>query len=377
MPFIYADNNATTAMLPEVYEAMREPALTAYGNPSSVHDAGTKAAYLLENARIETADVLGCSADEIVFTSGGTESNNIALRSHIENLLPERRHVVVAAIEHPAVLDPLLEAEKSEQITLTVVAPDDQGTCSVMAFRSALEKNTGLIACMFANNETGAIQPIAEIAKMAADVGAFFHCDTVQAAGKVPLNLHELDVSTASFSAHKFHGPNGVGALFVNKGVNMKPQMLGGGQERGVRPGTLNVMGNVGLAAALKACDERAIPSVQEISRLRDALAQGLRDAYPEAVVHCLKARRLPNTLSIAFPGKSASELVRQFSDHGVACSAGSACSANNVVKVSHVLSAMGISEELALGTLRFSVSMTTTEQDVEAIVSAAGKIFA
>lgn len=374
---VYFDNNATTRCWDSVWDAMREAACEAFGNPSSVHDEGARACYLLESARVELAMAIGADPDEVIFTSGGTESNNIALNGLIKLAAPERNHVVCSAIEHPAVLGTLKAYAEAGRIELSLVNPDSQGVIQPSAVADAITDRTCIVACMLANNETGVIQPVAELAKLAHERGAHFHCDIVQAVGKVPVNLHALGVDTAAISSHKFHGPKGIGALYQKRGLKLPQLQFGGGHEQGVRPGTVNVMGVVGMGRAATLCAKEMQEKAARMAALRDKLQAGLCALNPDAAVHGAGVERLPNTLSISFPGRPAMGMVRLFSNHGVSCSAGSACSSTSKSKFSHVLMAMGLSEDAAGSALRFSLDLEVTEADIDHVLAAADKVLA
>ncbi len=365
---IYLDHNATTPVDPVVLEAMRPYFSEAFGNPSSVHGPGQQARAALDEARRTLAGVLGCSSSELIFTSGGTEADNTALLG-LGRALGSGGHVVISAIEHHAVLD---SAEVLEEMGMRVdrVMPGPDGIIDPAALEEAMEKDTVLVALMLANNETGALQPVAEAARIAHGRGALIHCDAVQALGKVPVDLVELDVDTAALTGHKIYGPKGIGALYIREGTPFAPLIHGGGQEYGRRGGTVNVPLAVGLAEAARLAAERLEEEADLLrgwtGRFLDALTSGLgEDAF---VLHGPPepAQRLPNTLNLGFRGVRSDELVQALDLAGLSVSAGSACQAG-AVEPTHVLEAMSVSEETARGAIRFSFGRSNDDEQVEA----------
>ncbi len=361
-PFVYLDHNATTPLDPRVAEAMRPCLDGLYGNPSSHHRAGREARARLEAARAEIAACLGAAPDELVLGSGGSEANNLALRGAVE--ARGGGHVVTTAIEHPAVLEVLRALERAGRITLSLVAPEPDGRVRAQAVLAACRPDTILVSVMLANNETGALQPVAEIAAGLAGRGVLVHTDAAQAVGKIPVDVGALGVDLLSLAGHKLYAPKGVGALYVRRGVALAPQILGASHESGRRAGTESVLGAVGLGAACRLVREGLARDLAHTQRLRDRLQALLQDAFPDAVVHGPREARLPNTLSIALPGLTADPLLRRLSDE-VAASAGAACHAEEV-SVSHVLAAMGVGPELALATLRLSVGRASRDEEIE-----------
>jgi cysteine desulfurase len=365
MDFIYLDNNATTPLLPAVAEAMRPYLTEVYGNPASSHAAGRRARRALEDARERTAALLGAHPDEVVFTSGATEANNLALFGLCGD--PPGR-LLAGPIEHPSVLEPLRHLAECG-FTLDLLPVAGRGVVPVDALPDALRPDTRLAAVMLANHETGAIQPVRELAAcLPGEV--LFHCDAVQAAGKMPVDFHALGVASLSISAHKFHGPKGVGALLVRRGVRLRPRAWGGHQQQGRRPGTEPVALAVGLACALEI-------AVQEMDRRR-VIVCGLRARFLDhlrthaaPVVLNSPEDGLPHTLNVSFPPLKADLLLMSFDLAGVACSTGSACSSGSLLP-SPVLQAMGVPDEVLRSAMRFSLSPLLTEAEVEA---AAGRI--
>ncbi len=363
MDTIYLDNNATTRVLPEVVDAMMPYFTEWYGNPSSIHHQGARPAAALREARQRVARLLGCDAGEVVLTSCGTESDNLAIRGVLEG--SDRRHAVATAVEHPAVLAPLrrLEALGGE---LTVVGVDSRGIVDLDALRRAIRDDTALVAAMWANNETGVLLPVADIVAIAHERGAAVLVDAVQAVGKVPVDLREVPADFVAISAHKFHGPRGVGALVIRRGTACNPFLLGGSQERGRRAGTENVPGAVGMAVACDAAAAHLRDGAARMEALRDRFERELIERVPDVRVHGADAPRLPNTSSVCFRGVDGRAMLVLLDEVGICASAGSACK-SGAGKPSAVLTAMGVSPEDAAATLRFSLSTMTTEAEIDA----------
>ena len=360
---IYLDNNATTRVDPSVLDALSGSLRDVYGNASSIHKEGQTARRRLEEARESVAALIGATAREVVFTSGGTESNNAA----IFGVAAARgfHHIVTTAIEHPSVIEPLQELERRGH-QLTVVPPSPDGTVDARAVISAIREDTSLVAMMLVNNETGVIQPVAEVASVCRERGIHIHCDAVQAAGRLDLDVNALGVDTLALSAHKIHAPKGVGALFVRKGLALDRLMFGGAQERRRRAGTENVPLAVafGVAAEL-ARDATARAAVRA---RRDRLESEL--ANEQIKVNGAAAGRVANTASITFHNTDGEGLVIALDLEGVAVSTGAACSSGRV-EPSHVLLAMGLTPDEARSTVRFSLSRMTTDEDVSGAVEA------
>jgi len=360
---IYLDHNAITPMRPESVAAV-ERALPVFGNPSSVHAAGRAARDLLDGARAEVAGALGARPAEIVFTSGATEAAALAIRGALCAAPAGRRRLLVTAVEHPCVLS-LARALAGEGVPLTVLPVDHSGLVDVETFRAALGPDVALCCTMLANNETGVVLPVNELALCARQAGALLFCDAVQAAGKLPLDLRELGADLVAITGQKFGGPRGAGALWVAPGLRLAP-LLGGEQERGRRGGTENLPGLCGLAAGLAAA-VRDRPALSERLRaLRDRLERGLCQAVPETRVNGALAPRLPNTSSITFLGADAEALLMAMDLEGVCASAGAACHSGSTTP-SGVLLALGLPEEEARSTIRFSLGFTTTPGEIEA----------
>ena len=342
---IYLDNNATAPVDPRVRETMLSLLGDQFGNPSSPHAAGRAARAAVEKARVQVAAWLGVREDAIVFTSGGTESINTALRGALA-AQPGKRHIVTSAIEHSATKN-LCQQLAREGCEVTWLPVDSGGGLDLGAYLEALRPDTAVVSMVWANNETGVIFPIEAMARAADERGIVFHADAVQAAGKVPLDLGRVPVHLLSVSAHKFHGPKGVGALFVRPGMGLPPLLFGGGQEGGRRAGTENVAGIVGIGAAAELAAAARPVEMPRVAALRDGFEAAVRARFPQARFHGDPAQRLPNTTNFALPGFDAQALLMALDRLGVACSIGSACS-SGVPDASHVLRAMGVSDDEA-----------------------------
>ena len=359
------DANATTPVLPEVLEAMRPYWAAEFGNASSIHQPGQRARAAVDGAREQVAKLLNCRAAEIVFTSGGTESDNMALFG----VLATGDHLITTAIEHHAVLH-AAEALAERGIEVTFLPCTSDGLIEVAALEEALRPNTKLVSVMLANNETGVIQPVRELAERAHAAGALLHTDAVQAAGKLALDVKALGCDLLSISGHKMYAPQGTGALFVRKSVRLKPMFFGGLHERGRRPGTENVAGIVGLGRAAEIAREWLKgEGVVALTALRDRLEQGILDAVSDAGVNGGGAARVANTSNLWFDEVEAEALVIALDLKGLAISGGSACQ-SGATEPSHVLRAMGLSEARARGSVRFSLSRMNTADEVDAAVA-------
>jgi cysteine desulfurase len=364
MKRIYFDHNATTPIAPEVLATMLPYLTEEYGNASSIHGYGQNARGAVEEARSSVADLLGARAADIMFTSGGTESNNHAILGAVAAAPGRAKHVITSAIEHVAVLDPC-KALANSGIDLTVLPVDREGLVNPEDVRNAIRPETVLITLMLANNEIGTIEPIEEIGKIAAEKGILFHTDAIQAAGKIPIHVEKLGVDLLSISAHKFCGPKGVGALYIRKGTQLGPLMYGGHSERDRRPGTEDVAAIAGMG---KAADLARIGLRAESERmrgLRDRLEQGLLDRVAQSWVNGVRAPRVPNTANLTFPFIEGEAMVIALDLKGIACSTGAACS-SGALEPSHVLMALGLAPEDARATLRLSLGHLTTEDEVD-----------
>jgi cysteine desulfurase len=359
---IYLDNNATTPVAPEVADAIEPFLRTHFGNPSSSHVYGRQAHQAVERAREHVATLIGASATEIVFTGCATEANNLAVFGVAKALRTKRKHVVTCAIEHPAVLHPCLRLQ-DEGWDVTILPVDGDARVHLGALASALRDDTALVSIMHANNEVGTVQDVAGIANIAHARGAIVHTDAAQSVGKLPVDVAALGVDLLTIAGHKFYATKGVGALYVRRGTPITPLIVGAEHERGLRPGTENVPAIVGLGEAARLARER-LPAIQtQLTRMRDLLHRLLADGVRGLMLNGHADHRLPNTLNVSFPGVSGRELVRAV-ENDVAASVGSACHSDTGT-VSGVLAAMGIGIERAVGAVRLSVGIFTTEEDV------------
>ena len=365
MSFIYLDYNATTPIDPRVAEAMAPFLTGGFGNPSSVHVEGRRAKAAFEEGREGVARCLGCRSSEVVFTSGGSESNNLAIRGLVE--ARGGGHVITSAVEHPAVLEVVLGLEIEGRIELTVVGVDNFGRVDPEAVSAALRDDTVLVSLMLANNEVGTLQPVRDVAVLCRERGVAIHTDAAQAVGKVPVDVTELGVDLLSVAGHKLYAAKGVGALYVREGVEILPQIRGAGHERGRRAGTENVLLAVGLGLACKLARDDVTEEQVRLADLRERLTTGLRAGCGDLVEHGHPDERLPNTLSVALLGRNANRLVGDLAED-LAVSAGSACH-SGATMISYVLQAMGIEPELARATVRLSVGRFTTEEEIDRAV--------
>lgn len=357
---IYLDHNATTPLLPEVVETMLPYLRDHFGNPSSGHAFGKPARLAVERARRQVAALLGCDEDEVVFTSGGTESNNLAIRG-IAEAFANRRHLVLSAVEHPAAANPCAWLE-GHGWKLTRLGVDGEGRVGVREARETVGAETGLVTVMHSNNETGVLQPIREIAGIAHESGALMHTDAAQSMGKVAVDVRDLGVDLLSLAGHKLYAPKGIGALYVRRGTPIQPFMLGAGQERGLRPGTENVAFIAGLGTACEAAMKDLEAAASRSRGLRDELWNGLASAIPGLSLNGHPKERLPNTLNVRFPRVPGTDVLRGAPE--IAASTGSACHAG-CETASAVITAMGVTPGEALGSVRLSLGRGTTQVDV------------
>ncbi len=364
MKRIYFDHNATTPLAPEVLAAMLPYLTDEFGNASSIHAYGQNARGAVEQARSSVAAFVGARAAEIMFTSGGTESNNHAILGAVAAAPGKTRHVITSTIEHVAVLDPCKALMKSG-VEVTILPVDREGLVNPEDVLRAIRPETVLITLMLANNETGTIEPIEEIGKIAAGKGIVFHTDAVQAAGKIPIDVDKLGVDLLSISAHKFCGPKGVGALYIRKGTQLGPLMYGGHSERDRRPGTEDVAAIAGMGKAAELAHIGMPAESERLGRLRDRLERGLLDRVPHSWVNCVRAPRVPNTANLTFPFIEGEAMVIALDLKGIACSTGAACS-SGAVEPSHVLMALGLAPGDARATLRLSLGRQTNEEEID-----------
>jgi cysteine desulfurase len=360
---IYLDYNATTPVAPEVLAAMLPYFSEEYGNASSIHSFGQRARGAVEKARESVAALLGARPAQIMFSSGGTESNNHAIFGVVGAAQGGNKHVITSAVEHSAVLDPCRALEQ-RGVAVTVLPVDRDGIVSPEDVRRAIRPETVLITIMLANNELGTIEPIEEIAKIASKNGVTLHTDAVQAAGKIPIDIAKLGVHLLSISAHKLYGPKGVGALYVKKGTHLEPLLYGGHSERDRRPGTEDVTSIAGLGKAADLAVAHMKEEGRRIAGLRDRLENGLLERIPHASVNGSRAHRTPNTTNLTFPFIEGEAMVIALDLKGIACSTGAACS-SGAVEPSHVLTAIGLAPEDARATLRLSLGHQTTDEEI------------
>ncbi len=373
MMYIYADNAATTKISPAAMAAMTKCMEEAYGNPSSLHSVGQKAAEVLQKAREDIAEILGADFREIYFTSGGTEADNQAIYSAaVFGAKKGRKHIISSAIEHHAVLHMLNRLEK-EGFEITLLDVGEKGIVDPEDVRKAIREDTVLVTIMYANNEIGTLQPIREIAEICREKKVIFHTDAVQAAGHVPINVAEEKIDMLSLSAHKFHGPRGIGVLYVRKGVPLFNLIEGGAQERGRRPGTENLPAIVGMAAALKEAVSDMEAAGEKTAALRDILIEGL-SKIPHARLNGDTRKRLPGNVNFCFEGIEGESLLLLLDNKGIAASSGSACTSGSL-DPSHVLLALGLPHEVAHGSLRLSISEENTEEEMRYIVDAVREV--
>lgn len=368
MQFIYADNAATTKMSDVAVKAMLPYLQETYANASSVHILGQRSAAALFSARQQLAQLLHCAPKELFFTSGGSEADNQALLSAATiGRQQGKRHTISTAMEHHAILH-TLEALEEQGFTVTLLRPQKDGIVTAAQVAAALTDETCLVSVMYANNETGAIQPIREIGALCRQRGVLFHTDAVQAAGHVDIDVQRDNIDMLSLSAHKFHGPKGVGLLFAKSSIQLTSLIRGGGQERGKRAGTENLPGIVGLAAAFKDAQEQLAAHTAYITNLRDALRAGL-EQIPGASFNGSREHCLPGTVNYSFQGVNGEALLSLLANAGICCSSGSACSAGSL-EPSHVLLALGLSSEMAQSALRFSLCTYNTMDEVQTIIN-------
>lgn len=363
MKTIYLDNNATTAIAPEVREAMLPYLGDLYGNPSSMHTFGGQISEAVENAREQLASLLGADPDEIIFTSCGSESDNTAVWSALQTQ-PEKRRLVTTRVEHPAILNVMQHWER-QGYHVTYLGVDNKGRLNLDEYAQTLTQDTALVSIMFANNETGNIHPIQRMAEMAKEKGVLFHTDAVQAVGKASIDLKKMPVDMLSLSGHKLHTPKGIGAMYVRRGVRFRPLIRGGHQERGRRAGTENVPYIVGLGVAAQLAAAHFEEELFNVAKLRNALEQGIVKNIPDSIINGDVDNRLPNTTNISFKNVEGEAILLMLDRLGICASSGSACSSGSL-EPSHVLRAMGVPFNYAHGSIRLSLSRYTTQEEVD-----------
>ena len=366
MNTIYLDNNATTRVAPEVLEDMLPYLADLYGNPSSMHTFGGQLYRKIEDARGKVAALINAEADEIIFTSCGTESDNTAIMSAMESQ-PRKRHIVTSRVEHPAVLNFCQHlGRKGHRVTFLPV--DRQGQMDMDSVLRILDEDVAVVSIMYANNETGVIFPIERLCEILKERGILFHTDAVQAAGKIPLDVKKVPVDMLTISGHKLHAAKGVGVLFIRKGTRFHPYVIGGHQERGRRAGTENVASIIGLGRAAELAHRQMHEEFSYLSGLRDRLENGLLNFCPDTRVNGDRHSRLPNTLNISFEYVEGEAILLRLNEYGICASSGSACTSGSL-EPSHVLRAMGVPYTAVHGSIRFSLSRYTTEEDIDFVL--------
>lgn len=370
---IYLDNAASTAVHNEVLQEMLPYFTENYGNPSSIHRFGRIATKAIDTARKRIADLIGATQNEILLTSGGTESNNTALFGIMNQ--NKKKQLITSSVEHDAILEPCKRLAK-EGHSVVYLPVDGSGTVDIGMLKNAISKDTILVSIMYGNNEVGTIQPINEITKICRQNNVLFHTDAVQAVGKIPINVKELSVDLLSISSHKIHGPKGIGALYIKSGIKIDPFVLGGGQENGLRSGTENVASIVGFGKACLLAQENLSKNIAYLSDLRDYLIDRVTKEISHVTVNGHKENRLPNNAHFTFLGVNGEDLIIKLDENGIAASTGSACSVKTQ-KASHVLLAMGFSHEQITGSLRLTVGLDNTKQEIDKTVEVLKKIIA
>jgi len=364
---IYMDNAATTSVRPEVLEAMMPYFTQYFGNASSIHTFGRAARRALENARKQVAAALGCEPREVYFTAGGSESDNWAIRCAVEAKKSKGKHIITSAIEHHAVLHTCEYMEK-QGYEVTYLPVDEFGRVSVESVKNAIRPDTVLITIMAANNEIGTLQPVAEIGALAKENGILFHTDAVQAVGAVPVDVNAWNVDMLSLSGHKLHAPKGVGALYVRKGIRISNLIYGGAQERGLRAGTENLPGIVGLGKAIELAAAELPEYAERVTALRDKLIDGILEKIPDVCLNGHRTERLPGNVNVSIRYVEGEALLMRLDLAGVAASSGSACTSGSL-DPSHVLLAIGLPHEIAHGSLRLSLGNDTTEEEIDYVL--------
>jgi len=365
---IYLDNNATTMIAPEVLEAMLPFLKERYGNPSSMHSFGGSVARDVAQARMNVASFIGAEYDyEIVFTGTGTESDNMAIMGSLA-YYRDKRHIITTRVEHPAVISLCKKLEK-DGYRVTYIPVDREGTLDLELMKSSVDDDTALVSVMFANNETGVINPVNEIGAYLKERGIPFHVDAVQAAGKVPIDVRNIQCDLLTRSGHKFHAPKGIGALYVRRGTRMRPILYGGHQEKGRRPGTENVPGIIGMGTAAELAMKHLPEYATRVNKLRDRLEAGILGAFKNAHLNGNRERRVPNTTNVGFEYIEGEAILLYLDQQGIAASSGSACSSGSL-EPSHVLRAMGVPFTSAHGSIRFSLSRYTRDEDVNHVLA-------
>jgi len=362
MKQIYLDYNATTPIDPEVAKTMRPYLDQYFGNPSSSHLFGIQTRKAVEKARIQIAEMLNCFTDEIIFTSGGTESNNYAIKGIAFVNRAKGNHIITSSIEHPAVIE-VCRFLETEGYAVTYLPVDEFGLINIEDLKKAIKPQTILISIMHANNEVGTIQPISEIAQIAKENNVYLHTDAAQSMGKIPVKVNDLGIDLLSIAGHKLYAPKGVGAIYIRRGTKLAKLMHGADHEQNLRAGTENVLEIVGLGKACEIADRDISDNMIHLKKMRDKLYNGILDKFPKIKLNGHPEKRLPNTLSISFQNLEVNQILSEM--EGIAASAGAACHSDSI-KVSTVLSAMKVPLDFAMGTIRFSTGKMTTEDEIE-----------
>jgi cysteine desulfurase len=367
MSVIYVDNNATTQVAPEVIEEILPYFNEFYGNPSSMHSFGGQVGRKLIQARADVAALIGAAPEEIIFTGCGTESDSTAIWAAIRSY-PDKKHIITSRVEHPAVKN-LFEYLSKNGYRVTFVPVDRQGYLDLDYLYQNLSDDTAIVSIMWANNESGVIFPLEEISRAVKEHGVVFHTDAIQAVGKIPIDLKNIDIDMLSLSGHKFHGPKGIGALYVRKGTKFFPFLIGGHQENGRRGGTENVASIIGLGKASQLAAAHLKKDIARVNELRDKLENELLKRVPNALINGDHKNRLPNTSSIAFEYVEGESILLMMDEFGICASSGSACTSGSL-EPSHVLRAMGVPFTAAHGSIRFSLSVYNTEEEIDFIIA-------
>ena len=366
---VYLDHNATTPVDPEVVEAMLPYLFEHFGNASSVHSFGRDAKVALENAREQIAAVINCDPQELFFTSGGTESDNIAVFGTANHLRGKKDHLIIGATEHPAVLEPAEFLHEKQGFAMDLLPVDGEGFTSVADLEKLITDKTALVSVMHANNETGAISDIKALAAIARARGVLFHTDAVQSIGKAKVDVKDLDIDMLSLTGHKIYGAKGTGALFIRAGVKIAPLFYGGSHEKKRRPGTENVAGAVGLAKTLELADQRREDDNTRIVKLADYFIEEVSKRIPDIRLNSPRKNRIPQTVNVSFLGTEGESIILSLDIKGIAASSGSACT-SGAVEPSHVLTAMGIAPVEAQGAVRFSMGRSTTKEQLDYVLA-------
>jgi len=364
---VYLDNNATTPIHPEVKDVMTNFLSEKFGNPSSIHWAGREAKKALEDAREKVAEIINAEPSEIVFTGSGTEANNMAIKGIAFQNLEKKGHIITSSVEHPSVLNTCKYLEK-KGFEVTYLPVDSYGMIDPEDLKKSIKKNTILVSIMMANNEIGNIYPVKELASIAKENNIPFHCDAVQSLGKIEVDVKKLGVDLLSISAHKIYAPKGVGALYIRKGLKIEPLITGGHQEKNRRGGTENMIGIVGFGKACEIAKKEMNEVAERVRRLRDKLEKGIMEKIPDVKLNGHPEKRVPTTLNVSFLYVEGESILLNLDMEGIAASSGSACT-SGTLDPSHVLTAMGISHEVAHGSIRFSLGRDTTEEDIDYVL--------